>query len=184
MTAQPSSGPVELADPSPTWVKTFEHERGRLVLALGDVLLEVHHIGSTAIGGIRAKPIVDIVPVVANLSQLDCNRDRVEALDYAWWGEYGIARRRFCTLQAAATKQRLVNAHFFAHGDPEIERHIAFRDYLRAHEDVAREYAAVKYLAASQHPNNVNLYNDAKAGWIRATERIAIDFYRRSRGSR
>lgn len=171
---QPDSGPVELVDPSPTWVTTFENEKARLVRALGDVLLEVHHIGSTAIKGIRSKPIVDIVPVVASLSQLDFNRDRVEALGYAWWGEYGIARRRFCTLQAATTKRRLVNAHFFECGDPEIERHIAFRDYLRDHEDVAREYEAIKLAAAAQHPNEVNLYNDAKAGWIRAIDKRVL----------
>jgi GrpB-like predicted nucleotidyltransferase (UPF0157 family) len=168
---QPASGPVELTDPSPTWVTTFEHERDRLVRALGDVLLEVHHIGSTAIEGIRAKPIVDIIPVVTSLSQLDFNRDRVEVLGYAWWGEYGIARRRFCTLQAATTKRRLVNAHFFERGDPEIQRHIGFRDYLRAHADVAREYEAIKLVAAAQHPNDVNLYNDAKAGWIQGIDK-------------
>lgn len=138
------------------------------------MLLDVHHIGSTAIAGIRAKPIVDIIPVVAGLSQLDANRDRVEALGYAWWGEYGIARRRFCTLQEAATQRRLVNAHFFERGDPEIERHIAFRDYLRAHADVAREYEAIKLAAAAQHPDDVNLYNDAKAGWIQAIDKRVL----------
>jgi GrpB-like predicted nucleotidyltransferase (UPF0157 family) len=181
---QPTSGPVELSEPSSDLLATFEFERMRLVQALGDILLEVHHIGSTAIGGIRAKPIVDIVPVVATLSLLDSNQRLVEGLEYAWWGEFGIARRRFCTLADPATKRRRVNAHFFEQGDPEIERHIAFRDYLRAHVHIAREYETIKMRSAAQHADDAALYNDGKADWIRAIEPIAIAFYRTSTSPR
>lgn len=174
----PTSGSVELSEHSSSWAATFEFERLRLVQALDGVLLEVHHIGSTAIGGIRAKPIVDILPVVASLSRLDSKRSRVEGLRYVWWGEYGIARRRFCTLQDATTKRRYVHAHFFEQGDAEIERHVAFRDYLRTYRHIAHEYETVKLLAAAQHSNDASLYNDGKADWIRAIEPRAINFYR------
>jgi GrpB-like predicted nucleotidyltransferase (UPF0157 family) len=176
---RPTSGPVRLCDPSPQWTTTLERERGRLFSALGDVLLEIHHIGSTAVPGIRAKPIVDVVPVAVSLSRLDACRERIEALGYFWWGEYGIARRRYCTLQDRATGQRSINAHFFEHEDPEIERHLAFRDYLRVHPQTAREYEAIKTRSAALHPENVNEYNDGKSDWIRAIEPLAIEFYRK-----
>ncbi len=179
-TPKPTSGPVRLCDPSPDWLETLERERARLAASLGALLLEIHHIGSTAIPGIRAKPIVDLLPVVTSVAELDAARERVEALGYGWWGEYGLSRRRYCTLDGPAG-ERLVNAHFYAFGDPEIERHVAFRDYLRAHPDAAQEYEAVKARAAALHPQDVNDYNDGKAEWIAAIEPIAIAFGRRSR---
>jgi GrpB-like predicted nucleotidyltransferase (UPF0157 family) len=115
---RPTSGPVRLCDPSPEWFAALARESELLSSALGDVLLEIHHIGSTAIPGIRAKPIVDLVPVVVSLPRLDAARKRLEAMGYSWWGEYGIARRRYCTLQDPATGQRSLNAHFFEQGDP------------------------------------------------------------------
>ena len=175
---RPASGPVRLSDPSPEWIDTFVRERDRLMSALGDALVDVQHIGSTAIPTIRAKPIVDLLPVVASLARLDDTRGRIQALGYFWWGEYGIARRRFCTLQDRESGRRVVNAHFFAQEDPEIERHLAFRDYLLAHPEVARAYEAVKVRAAALQSDDVNRYNDEKAPWIRATEPQAIDFYR------
>jgi len=178
---RPTSGPVRLCDPSPEWIATLERESDRLLSALGDIVLEIHHIGSTAVPGIRAKPIVDVVPVVVGLTRLDAGRGRVETLGYVWWGEYGIARRRYCTLQDPATGRRSINAHFFEQGDPEIERHVAFRDYLRAHPEAARDYEAIKIRSATQNPENVTDYNDGKSAWIRAIEPLAIEFYRNRR---
>jgi GrpB-like predicted nucleotidyltransferase (UPF0157 family) len=71
---------------------------------------------------------------------------------------------------------------FFRTGDSEIERHVAFRDYLRAHPEAAREYEAVKLRSAALHPDDVNDYNDGKSAWIRAIEPLAIEFSRNRGG--
>jgi GrpB-like predicted nucleotidyltransferase (UPF0157 family) len=144
--------------------------------SLGAILLEVYHIGSTAISGIVAKPVVDLIPVVRDLPSLDAARAKIEALGYSWWGEFGIAERRYCTLDDFG--RRLVNAHFYAVGNPQIERHVAFRDYLRAHPEVAREYEALKIRLAAEYGNDVLEYADAKTPWIRSVESAAISFYR------
>jgi GrpB-like predicted nucleotidyltransferase (UPF0157 family) len=77
-----------------TWSVQAQHESSRLSVAQGDVLQTVHHIGSTAIPGICAKPIVDLLPVVRSLVALDALQAQVQALGYVWRGELGLPGRR------------------------------------------------------------------------------------------
>src|SRR5690348_16655931 len=87
---------VELWPHDPAWAGLAEAESARLAGVLGDNLLTVHHIGSTAIAGIRAKPIVDLLPVVRDLAALDAKEAEMVALGYVWRGEFGLPGRRFC----------------------------------------------------------------------------------------
>jgi GrpB-like predicted nucleotidyltransferase (UPF0157 family) len=162
---------IELVEHDVAWAEIAAREGERLRGALGDVLIEVLHIGSTAIPGIRAKPIVDLSPVVRSLDELDAKQSAVEALGYEWRGELGIARRRYCVLVDPANGRRISQLHCFASGDDEIARHVVFRDYMRAHRDEALGYEAEKLRARDLHPNDVNAYNEAKSAWIR--ERLA-----------
>jgi GrpB-like predicted nucleotidyltransferase (UPF0157 family) len=168
---------IELVAHDPAWSELAEREAARMHEALRAVLLDVHHIGSTAIPGIVAKPIIDLIPVVSDLASLDAARARIEALGYDWRGEFGIAGRRFCLRDDPNDGRRLVQAHFFADGDPQIERHIAFRDYLRANREVALEYEALKVRLAAEYTSSLE-YADAKTPWIRSVESAAINFYR------
>ena len=169
---------VELVEHDASWSELAQLEADRFRFLLGPTLLRVHHIGSTAIPGIVAKPIVDLIPVVASLEELDAARSRIEALGYKWWGEYGLPRRRYCTLNDNRSGRRLVHAHFYADGDSEIERHIAFRDYLLAHPDIAREYEQLKLRLAAQFAEDINAYADAKTSWIRGVEVAAVEHHR------
>jgi GrpB-like predicted nucleotidyltransferase (UPF0157 family) len=169
---------VELVPHDPAWAETAEREAARLAAVLGEHLLAVHHVGSTAIPGIRAKPVVDLLPVVDDLAALDDARPRVEALGYAWWGEYGLAGRRYCTRDDPATSRRLVQLHCYQQGSPAIERHVAFRDYLRAHPEIAAAYDAEKERCRERHPADSHAYTDCKDAWIRSIEREAVRAYR------
>jgi GrpB-like predicted nucleotidyltransferase (UPF0157 family) len=140
-------------------------------------LLETHHVGSTAIPSILAKPIVDLLPVVRSLAEVDARRADVEALGYEWWGERGIAGRRYCIL-ADAAQRRVAQLHVFALGSEEIARHLAFRDYLLAHRAEARAYEAEKIRARALHPADVVAYNDAKGPWIRGCDERAAAWRR------
>jgi GrpB-like predicted nucleotidyltransferase (UPF0157 family) len=134
----PEAIPVILAAYNPDWpTMAASHTEGLRVL--GSVLVIVHHIGSTAVPGLAAKPIIDLMPLVTDLADLDRERCRVEALGYNWHGEFGISGRRYCTL-CDQTGIRIVQLHFFKAGSPYAERHIAFRDYLRAHPEAASAY--------------------------------------------
>ncbi len=166
--------PVELVPHSPHWAALAHDEAARLKNALGARLVIVHHIGSTAIPGIVAKPIVDLIPILADEASLDAAEGAITALGYDWLGEFGLPGRRYCRLNDPETGKRKFQLHCYAEGAPEIARHLAFRDYLRAHPEKAKEYEAEKVRAAALHPDNVLDYNGAKNDWIKRTEREAL----------
>ncbi|HEY4357427.1 MAG TPA: GrpB family protein [Acidobacteriaceae bacterium] len=172
---------VELRAHDPAWREQAASEIARIAPAFGSALLAIHHIGSTAIPGIRAKPILDLMPVVEAPGALNSPKTNLEALGYVWWGELGMPGRRYCTLSDAATGLRLVQLHCFATGTPEIERHLAFRDYLRAHSAIAAEYDLEKVRCAALHPADSHAYNDCKNDWIRRVELDALEFQRRQK---
>jgi GrpB-like predicted nucleotidyltransferase (UPF0157 family) len=91
-----------------------------------------------------------------------------------WLGEFGIVGRRYCRRDDPITGKRLFQLHCFARNAAEIARLLAFRDYLLAHPDRAKDYEAKKVRAAALHPDNVLNYNDAKNDWIKQTERDAL----------
>ena len=163
---------VILAAHNPEWPRTAGTHAERLQV-LGANLETVHHIGSTSVPGLIAKPIFDLMPVVTSLTRLDEQRQHVEVLGYRWHGEHGISGRRYCTLDDEAGV-RTVQLHFFKEDSPHVERHIAFRDYLRAHPDEANAYAIEKRRAQNLHPTNSHAYADEKDKWIRAAEAKAL----------
>jgi GrpB-like predicted nucleotidyltransferase (UPF0157 family) len=165
---------VEFHDHSPLWARMAAAESARLKEALGGTLVTVLHIGSTSIPGIKAKPIIDMMPLVTDLAALDAKQQAVRALGYKWYGEFGLARRRYCLLIDSATGKRKFQLHCFAQDDPEIARHVAFRDYLRADPALAREYEAEKIRAAAVVSHDVNAYNDEKNDWIKRVEKDAL----------
>jgi GrpB-like predicted nucleotidyltransferase (UPF0157 family) len=119
------------------------------------------------------KPIIDLMPLVSDLQALDLSRPVVEELGYAWFGELGIPGRRYCTL-SDHSGLRLAQLHFFREGSAAALRHLAFRDYLRAHEAVAIAYEAEKRRARELHPLDSHAYAEEKAAWVRATEADAL----------
>lgn len=169
---------VDLAPHSIEWSARASEESKRIAAASGSNLVLVHHVGSTAIPSICAKPILDLMPEVHSLDLLDAMKSAVQRLGYEWWGEYGIRHRRYCTLNDETTGRRLVQLHCFQTGDPELDRHLAFRDYLRAHREAAVAYDQEKRRCRDLHPNNSHLYTEAKAAWIASVLPLALEYYR------
>ncbi len=155
-----------------------KEETSRLLEAFGGSIFAVHHIGSTSIPGIHAKPIVDLLPVARSLSDLDEKEGVFLQLGYQFWGEYGIPGRRYSTFDDLADGRRKFQLHCFEEGSPEIERHLAFRDFLRANPKVAQEYDDEKHRCRELHSDDSHAYSDAKADWIARHLVKALDHFR------
>src|SRR5947209_8072592 len=112
------------------WVELFRREAEQLGRVFGDELIAIHHIGSTAVPGLQAKPVIDMLPVVRQIERVDAFDPAMRALGYEPMGEYGIPGRRYFR---KGGDDRTHQAHAFQQGDPNVERHLAYRDYLRAH---------------------------------------------------
>lgn len=136
------------------------------------MLVAIRHIGSTSIPLCDAKPIIDMVAAVTDLELLDELTPAMEALGYEAMGEFGIPGRRYFR-KGSAFENRTHQVHAFRSGSPEIDRHLAFRDFLRAHPALVAECVALKRRLAAAHPTDVPAYTAAKSGFIQRIEDLA-----------
>jgi GrpB-like predicted nucleotidyltransferase (UPF0157 family) len=147
--------------------------------ALGDCLAELHHIGSTSIPRIYAKPVIDMLAVISELTAIDARSAAMQALGYEVMGEFGIPGRRYFRRDNPQGR-RTHQIHAFALGSTHIARHLAFRDYLRAHPTIAQEYSDLKRKLAAAHPKDIEAYMDGKDAFIKETEAKALVWTARS----
>lgn len=167
---------VRVVPNDPRWSHEFERAAAELAAVLGANLVAIHHIGSTAVPGIHAKPIIDLLPVVRDLSAVDARTPALEKLGYEALGELGIAGRRYLR-RCDAAGQRTHHVHVFEQHSPHITRHLAFRDFLRAHPEQAQHYSALKQRLAAAHPDDWNAYCDEKDAFVQPLERQAMAWF-------
>lgn len=163
---------VEVVPHDPRWRDAFEAEAGRVADALGETVVAVHHVGSTSIPGIYAKPIVDMLVEVRDVGEVDGRSQAMESLGYEVMGEYGIPGRRYFR-KDDREGSRTHHVHAFEAGSAEAERHLAFRDYMIAHPEDAQRYSELKRRLADEHPQNIDGYMDGKDGFIKEIDRRA-----------
>lgn len=153
---------IELAGYDEEWPRLFEREAARIRGALGPKALQVEHVGSTSVPGLAAKPIVDIVLVVANSSVEEAYVPELEAAGYVLqirepdWFEHRLFKG----------PDTNVNLHTFSDGCEEIDPMLAFRDWLRAHDDDRDLYLNAKRELATREWKYVQNYADAKSAIV------------------
>jgi GrpB-like predicted nucleotidyltransferase (UPF0157 family) len=166
---------VEVVPHDPQWRDAFEAESREIAAALGENVVAIHHVGSTAIPDIHAKPIIDLLVEVDDLAEVDGRSSAMEALGYQVMGEYGIPGRRYFR-KDDREGIRTHHVHVFRAGSGEVERHLAFRDYMIAHPADARRYSDLKRKLAEEHPLNADAYMDGKDGFIQEMDRRAAQW--------
>jgi len=152
---------IIIADYDSNWPTKFENEKQSLQKSLTDCFIDCFHIGSTAVPGLAAKPVIDMLMTVSSLEQVDLHQAVLERSGYTVKGENGIPGRRYFF---KGNDVREFHIHAYEKDHPDVERHLAFRDYLRSHHAIARQYEAIKkkaVVAANQSPDLYVKYKDA-----------------------
>ncbi|WP_339052303.1 GNAT family N-acetyltransferase [Candidatus Lariskella endosymbiont of Epinotia ramella] len=152
---------VEVVQYDPNWPRIFEAEAVQIKKALGCNCIAIHHIGSTSVPGLAAKPKIDIMAVVLDLF---FKESQLEAIGYRDRGGFNIPLQRYFTIRA---EERSINLHVFEENDPEIELNILFRDHLCRSSSAREEYELLKYrLIAedSSHKKNDSIYRGYTLG--------------------
>jgi GrpB-like predicted nucleotidyltransferase (UPF0157 family)/uncharacterized protein YhfF len=158
---------VEVLAYDPQWPALFRQAADEIAAVFGPALLAIHHIGSTSVPGLAAKPVIDIMPVVRDIEQVDSFNPGMTALGYIARGEWGIPGRRY--FRRGEDWDHREHVHVYAADNPEVARHLDFRDYLRSHPDTAAEYGRLKERLARQFPTDIEGYMDGKDRFIRET---------------
>jgi GrpB-like predicted nucleotidyltransferase (UPF0157 family) len=169
-----SEDPVILVPYEEAWPSLFEEERARIEDAIGPWVEEIEHIGSTAVPGLAAKPVIDIMVGVRGLEDSSALIGRLEAIGYEYVPEFEQQmpfRRYFRKLRG---RRRTHQIHLVERSNAEWwDRHVLFRDHLRAHPEVAEGYARLKYEVSDRFREDRAAYTDAKTDFIAEVVRLA-----------
>ncbi len=161
------SVPVKIVDYDPNWPKIFEREKKLILSAVGHIVVKIEHIGSTAIPGLGAKPIVDILVAVNHLKDAGKCIEPLKLIGYEYKPrlEADIPERRFFG-KGDPLREQHYHLHMVELTSDFWKRHLLFRNYLRTHPEAAREYHKLKQQLASEYGRNREGYTEAKTPFI------------------
>ncbi len=166
MTQRMREEPISLVAYDPAWPDRFQGECAELARVLGPWLAgPIEHIGSTAIPGLLAKPVIDIMAGVADLTSSLPARAAAATLGYVYFPYRPEVMHWFCKPSSA---HRTHHLHLVPVSSPLWADRIAFRDYLRSHPEAAAEYAALKRQLAAQYALDREAYTDGKSAFVAA----------------
>jgi GrpB-like predicted nucleotidyltransferase (UPF0157 family) len=172
---------VEVIPYDNRWPEMFREEAAKIREAVGGSVRDIHHIGSTSVPGMAAKPILDILVEVDRIESVDARRSRMESLGYEVRGENGIPGRRY---YCKGGDQRTHHVHVFQEGSDEVIRLLVFRDYLMAHPAEAAAYSDLKRCLAEQFPTDIAAYVAGKDAFVKALEQRALAWRKARRDSK
>jgi GrpB-like predicted nucleotidyltransferase (UPF0157 family) len=154
--------PIIIVEYDPIWPSEFERLRDRAAEALGDLVVAVEHVGSTAVPGLAAKPVIDLV-VVVDPNDVQAAADRLVAIGYSHKGNLGVEGREAFDVPAGERRHHL---YVSATDSEELRAQLAFRDRLRQDRALAAEYEALKRGLAIRFRDDRIAYTDAKTDFV------------------
>ena len=155
---------VEIVEHDPEWPRVFKREAEAILEECRPCITEVHHIGSTSVSGLAAKPVLDMMPVAVSADDGAKAVSRMEMLGYLYSGESGIPGRFY--FDRVVDGRTVAHVHMFPASHPDVRKHLVFRDHLRAHTGDAQDYEQLKRSLASKYRDDRRTYTDAKAEFI------------------
>jgi len=178
---------VSIAPYDPAWPRMFEEEKKHLLECLPqDLIRRIEHFGSTAISGLAAKPIVDVLVEVDSLEKTKARIAptlEAQGYDYFWRATHGEDGPPFYAwfIKRNSAGVRTHHIHM-VESDFEHWDRLLFRDYLIEHPETAKEYEILKYALARDYPNDRVAYTNGKSEFVVRVTRIAKDYYRKWTG--
>jgi GrpB-like predicted nucleotidyltransferase (UPF0157 family) len=162
------AGPILIAEYNPAWPTMFEQERGVIREALGKLVVEIEHIGSTAIPGLPAKPIIDLLVGIRSLGEgRSCAVKPLVQLGYVYIPEYESWLPDELFFRKGVPGPWTHHVHVMEPCNPRWDDHLRFRDYLRTHPATAGAYSYLKKTLARQFGQDIGAYRDAKDEFVR-----------------
>jgi len=161
---------IQVVDPTPEWSVFFGKEAAHLTLIFGTQLVAIHHIGSTAIQRIKAKPIIDMLVIIKHIETIETFSAPMQQLGYRPRGECldnpipGTPGRFYFSKDINGVRTHQV--HVCQEGHADIENKLAFRDYLRAHREEAQAYSSLKERLAAEHRHDIVGYIRGKDAFV------------------
>ncbi|AUD12842.1 MULTISPECIES: GrpB family protein [unclassified Planococcus (in: firmicutes)] len=153
------------------WPNAFEHAAAEILGMLESDCLDVQHIGSTAVPGLAAKPVIDLLVIVSDIEAIDRFEEDFRKLGYQAKGENGLPGRRYFE---RGGNERTHHVHCYEQGNPEVSRHLAFRDFLKANPQIAAAYGELKMKLAKQYPLDIEQYIKGKQAMVQEIEKKAM----------
>jgi GrpB-like predicted nucleotidyltransferase (UPF0157 family) len=166
--------PIRIVAYDPSWPARFAAERQLVVATLGGRIREVQHVGSTAVFGLAAKPIIDIMVGVNDLEAAAPCIDLLAGLDYCYAPYRPEVMHWFCK---PSPSRRTHHLYLIEQGSPEWRARLGFRDFLRAHPETAAEYESLKRRLAALYANDREQYTDGKGEFVRHVLRLATSVH-------
>jgi len=163
---------IRIVEHHPAWPSLADAEMRRIADALGEVAVRVDHVGSTAVPGLAAKPIIDLQLSVTAIDRVEIYREPLERLGYLFVPDPESPDVHL--FAKPAERPRTHHLHVCESGSGHERRHLAVRDFLRANPSEAAEYEALKRRLAAEHPEDRLAYIDAKEAFMAALEARAL----------
>lgn len=164
-------GTVQLQPYSPEWKTLFEQEAVLLRSAMGAAAQHVEHVGSTAINGMPAKPIIDLVVVVVSLNEAGVWIPTLKTLGYEHRENDGVTDRLF--FAKGPHSRRTHHLSLTEARSKFYTEKVLFRDYLSSHREAFDEYVELKRKLAERHPEDRESYTEGKRGFVERIVRLA-----------
>jgi len=164
-----------LSEYTPEWSQRFLTIKDFLSEAFQDKALKIEHVGSTAVVGMVAKPIIDVLVVVKKMEQFEGQKELMVNAGYEWGANY-IAPNTLLFFKIRSDGEKLENIHVCEADTSKARQFIVMRDYLRVHPEKVKEYSVLKKDNAKRYPNDYPAYREAKAPFLEKLEAEAYEW--------
>ena len=158
-------GAVRLSEHNERWKIIFQKVKYKLLECIGEDIIDIQHVGSTAIAGIKAKPILDIAILIKDKSRFPDLKSKLENFGYEYRGDKGDNGGELF-VKSSAPKIRTEHLHIVEIQSGQWRKYLAFRDFLNTHHEIAKQYERLKIELAEKHLDDRVLYTSSKQEFI------------------